>query len=141
MAAAPASTPDLASAALAAMRGCAANNYAVSVAIVGDEGELRVLVRGDGAAPHTADAAQRKAYTALTFRRPTEALVAMLAKSPDAAGLARLDHTLMVGGGLPIMRGGKAVGGVGVSGATGAGEDEKCAQIAVNALMAKGDGK
>ena len=141
MAAAPASTPDLASAALVAIRSCTANKYAVSVAIVGDEGELWMVMRGEGSAPHTAEAAQRKAYTALTFRRPTEAIVALIAKSPDAAGLEHLDHTLMVGGGLPIMRGGVVIGGVGVSGATGPGEDEKCAQIAVNALMAKGDGK
>src|ERR1700687_2692499 len=42
-----------------------------SVAVVDRTGRLRVFLQGDGAAPHNLELARRKAYTALTFQRPS----------------------------------------------------------------------
>jgi uncharacterized protein GlcG (DUF336 family) len=134
LAALPASIDVANQAALLAVHECAATGQKVSVAIVGPEGELRVLLRGDGAPPHSAEAARRKAYTAASFGRSTEELVTLIKNVPDAAGLTRLDNTLFVGGGLPIRRSGEVIGGVGVSGATGPGLDEKCARSAADFL-------
>jgi uncharacterized protein GlcG (DUF336 family) len=130
----PASVDMSNQAALLAVHECAATGQKVSVAIVGPEGEVRVLLRGDGAPPHSPDAARRKAYTSASFGRSTEELVTLIRTVPDAAGLTRLDYTLFVGGGLPVRRGGELIGGVGVSGANGPGLDEKCARRAADFL-------
>jgi uncharacterized protein GlcG (DUF336 family) len=123
---------------LLAVYACANAGHKVSVAIVGPEGEIRVLLRGDGAPPHSLEAARRKAYTSASFGKATEELMTLITTKPDAAGLTRLDNTLFVGGGIPIRRDAEIIGGVGVSGATGPGLDEKCARIAVD-FIEKGD--
>src|SRR5436309_14563492 len=43
----------------------------VSVAVLDRAGRLRVFLQGDNASPHNLELARRKAYTALTFRRPS----------------------------------------------------------------------
>jgi uncharacterized protein GlcG (DUF336 family) len=130
----PARVETSTAAALLAVQTCAATGQKVSVAIVGPEGEVRVLLRGDGAPPHSPEAARRKAYTSASFGKTTEELVTLITTKPDAAGLTRLDNTLFVGGGLPIRRGGEVIGGVGVSGANGPGLDEKCAHAAADII-------
>lgn len=124
-----------ADAALAAIRACAGKGQQVSVAIVGAEGEPRAILRGEGAPPHSVESARRKAYTAASFGKPTAELAALVASHPDAAGLTRLDDTLFVGGGLPLMRDGKSVGGIGVAGSNGAGLDEECARVGAARLI------
>ena len=51
-----------------ATEACKANGYAVSVTVVGRNGEILVQVRGDNTGPHTLENSMRKAYTARTFR-------------------------------------------------------------------------
>ena len=56
-----------------AMDTCKTNGYAVSVTVVGRNGEVLVQVRGDGTGPHTMENSMlensmRKAYTSRTFR-------------------------------------------------------------------------
>ena len=53
---------------------CKANGYAVSVTVVGRNGEVILQVRGDNTGPHTFENSFRKAYTARTFRSPSGAL-------------------------------------------------------------------
>jgi uncharacterized protein GlcG (DUF336 family) len=113
-----------------AVHRCAEAGHKVSVAIVGPEGDLRALLRGDGAPPHSVESARRKAYTAMTFGKSTEELAKLVTSMPDASGLTRLDGTMFVGGGVPIRRAGEVIGGVGVAGANGPGHDEKCAVAA-----------
>ena len=48
-----------------------ANGNRVSVTVVGREGEILVLLRGDGSSPHTVENSRRKAYTSRTFRIPS----------------------------------------------------------------------
>ena len=58
-------------AANAALAKCEEGGYRVSVAVVDRGGNVKVLLRGDGAGPHTQDSSVRKAYTASSIRRST----------------------------------------------------------------------
>jgi uncharacterized protein GlcG (DUF336 family) len=51
-------------AATAAQEKCKQDGYRVSVAVVDRAGVLKVLMRGDGAGPHSTDSSTKKAYTA-----------------------------------------------------------------------------
>jgi uncharacterized protein GlcG (DUF336 family) len=64
----------------AALTACGVNT---SVAVVDRAGRPRVLLQGDGAAPHNLELARRKAYTARTFRR-TSAEWAKLTETTNA---------------------------------------------------------
>src|SRR5947209_17239263 len=88
----------------------------VSVAVVDRAGRLRVFLQGDGAAPHNIELARRKAYTALTFRRPSAEWAKRTAEG-DIAGQRSLTDVIPLGGGVPIMIGNDAIGAVGLSGA------------------------
>ncbi|HZU90821.1 MAG TPA: heme-binding protein, partial [Stellaceae bacterium] len=50
---------------------CKAQGNRVSVTVVGRQGEVIVMLRGDNASPHTVENSRRKAYTARTFRIPS----------------------------------------------------------------------
>ena len=43
----------------------------VSVAVLDRADRMRVFLQGDNASPHNLELARRKAYTALSFRRPS----------------------------------------------------------------------
>ena len=96
-----------------------------SVAVVDRAGRLKVFLQGDNANPHNIELARRKAYTARTFRVTSAAW----AKRTETAnqGQRMLADVIPLGGGVPIMVGMEAIGGVGLSGAPGGQEqEEKC---------------
>jgi len=124
-------------AATAAQEKCRQDGYRVSVAVVDRAGVLKVLMRGDGAGPHSTDSSTKKAYTAASLRRPTGELAEMVAKTPAAQGLQYMnDNILILGGGLPIEIGGEVVGGIGVGGAPGGHLDAACAQVGLDSIGA-----
>ena len=103
----------------------------VSVAVLDRAGRLRVFLQGDGASPHNLELARRKAYTALTFRR-TSAEWAKRTAEGDVAGQRSLTDVIPLGGGVPIMIGDEAIGGVGLSGAPGGQpQEEACAKAGI----------
>jgi uncharacterized protein GlcG (DUF336 family) len=102
----------------------AGNN--VSVAVVDRAGRLRLFLQGDKAAPHNIELAQRKAYTARTFGRPSAEWAERTGAGSELAGQRQLEHVIALRGGLPIKVGDDTIGGIGVSGSTSAG-DEACA--------------
>jgi uncharacterized protein GlcG (DUF336 family) len=102
----------------------AGNN--ISVAVVDRAGRLRVFLQGDKAAPHNIELAQRKAYTARTFGRPSAEWAERTGAGSELAGQRQLEHVIALRGGVPIKVGDDTIGGVGVSGSTSAG-DEACA--------------
>jgi uncharacterized protein GlcG (DUF336 family) len=109
----------------------------VSVAVVDERGFDLVVVRGDGATWFTPDVARTKARTAAAFGRPTESLGSLKEGYPDlhdlvAEGLPFRPTALP--GGLPIKRGTRVVGGLGVSGAR-PDEDVELAQVALAAAV------
>lgn len=124
-------------AAAAALDKCKQDGYRVSVAVVDRAGVLRVLMRGDGAGPHTTDSSSKKAYTAASLGRPTSELADLIAKVPFLQALREMnDRILILGGGLPIQFGNEVVGGVGVGGAPGAHLDDACAQAGLDSIGA-----
>jgi len=124
-------------AAAAALDKCKQDGYRVSVAVVDRAGVLRVLMRGDGAGPHTTDSSSKKAYTAASLGRPTSELADLITKVPFLQALREMnDRILILGGGLPIQFGNEVVGGIGVGGAPGAHLDDACAQVGLDAIGA-----
>ncbi len=125
-------------AAAAALEQCTQNGHRVSVAVVDRAGVLKVLLRKDGAGPHTTDSSTRKAYTSASLRRPTSEFAQLIAKNPALQGLRDMNEKILIlGGGLPITMAGEVVGGIGVGGAPGAHLDEACAQAGLDAIGGK----
>jgi len=111
----------------AALAECGMNT---SVAVVDRAGRVRVLLQGDGAAPHNPELARRKAYTARTFRR-TSAEWAKLTETNNT-GQRMLADVIPLGGGVPINVGQETIGGVGLSGAPmGQAQEEACAKAGI----------
>jgi len=103
----------------------------VSVAILDRAGRMRVFLQGDNASPHNLELARRKAYTALTFRRPSAEWAKRTAEG-DVTGQRSLAEVIPLGGGVPIMIGEDAVGAVGLSGAPGGQpKEEACAKAGI----------
>ena len=115
-------------AAQSALAACRAKGALVAVAVTDRSGVVLAVLRDPLAGMHTADAATRKAWTAVSFRNATAVLERATAAGTDSAGIRQLPGVAMVGGGLPIAAAGKQLGGIGVSGAPSGAMDEACAQ-------------
>lgn len=113
-----------------AMEACKAMGYRVSVAVVGRDGQTIVMLRGDGAGLHTPEGAERKAYTAQTYRAPSADFLQRMQRDPAAHASETYSHVLALPGGLPIKAGNDVVGAVGVSGSPG--KDDDCGQAGIN---------
>jgi uncharacterized protein GlcG (DUF336 family) len=114
-----------------AIETCKANGYAVSVTVVGRNGEIIVQVRGDNTGPHTIENSFRKAYTARTFRAPSAALADRLKANP-ALSLIHLTNVIADQGALPIKLGDEVIGAAGASGAPGGEKDEACVKAGID---------
>ena len=123
-------------AANAALAQCEADGYQVSVAIVDRGGALKMLLKADGAGPHTVNSSWKKAYTAASLGRPTQELAQTIAENPETAGLRDMDpQILILAGGLPIIVNETLVGGIGVGGAPGGQFDVACAQAGLDVML------
>jgi uncharacterized protein GlcG (DUF336 family) len=92
---------------------------------VDDGGNLMALERLDGTFAAGANISIGKARTAALFKRPTRAFEDII-KNGRTAMVALSDFTPLQGG-IPIMVGDEVVGGIGVSGAATAQQDEELA--------------
>ena len=91
------------------------NGWRMAVAIVDNHGFLVYFERMADTQTASVDIAVDKAKAAAMFRRPTKAFEDGIAKGRNA--LLGLRGATPIEGGVPIMVGGKVLGGVGVSGA------------------------
>ncbi len=101
-----------------------------SIAVVDRAGRIKVWMAGDEGSPHNLELARRKAYTARTFRSPSAAW----AKRTETTnqGQRLLADVIPLGGGMPIMVGEDAIGGIGLSGAPGGQpKEEACASAGI----------
>ena len=112
---------------------CKTNGYAVSVTVVGRNGEVLVQVRGDGTGPHTMENSFRKAYTSRTFRIPSGEMVDRLKANPTL-GLIHLSNVIANQGALPIKVGEETIGAAGASGAPGGEKDEACVKTGIDKI-------
>jgi uncharacterized protein GlcG (DUF336 family) len=108
-----------------AIETCKANGYAVSVTVVGRNGEIILQVRGDNTSPHTMENSFRKAYTARTLRSPSGALAERVKADPTLPFI-HLTNIIAFQGALPIKVGDETIGAAGASGAPGGEKDEAC---------------
>ena len=120
-------------AARAALAKCRADGEKTSVTVVDHAGRQKVVLRDDGAAPHTAEHSFRKAYTALSYKTPSADYGKRAGEAKGVAiGPQLLPNITTAAGGVPIKVGGAVVGAIGVSGTPGSrggGEhDAGCAQ-------------
>jgi uncharacterized protein GlcG (DUF336 family) len=112
--------------AMAAMEQCRKDGFRVSVAVVDRAGNVQVLIRDNGAGPHTADTARRKAYTSASFGIASGEFATRVA-NPAAAALKDITGVIPLAGAVPIRAGKDLLGGVGVGGAPAGEKDEVCA--------------
>jgi uncharacterized protein GlcG (DUF336 family) len=112
------------------LKRAAAEGLTVSIAIVEPSGELSAFMRMDGAIYGSIYASQAKARTAARYRVPTAVREQQLlgGRLPILSN----DEVIAIGGGVPIVRGGKVVGAVGVSGGTADQDAALATAIAAN---------
>jgi uncharacterized protein GlcG (DUF336 family)/mannose-6-phosphate isomerase-like protein (cupin superfamily) len=95
------------------------------IAVVDDGGNLMTLERLDGTFAAGANISIGKARTAVMFKKPSKVFEDLINKGRTTM-VALKDFTPLQGG-IPIVVGGQIVGGVGVSGALSAQQDEELA--------------
>jgi uncharacterized protein GlcG (DUF336 family) len=120
-----------------ALDDCRARGYQVAVAVVDRFGVTQVMLRDRFAGPHTPSTAAGKAWTAVSFRAHTSDLVALSQPGMAQAGIRNLPQAVIIAGGRLIEAQGSLLGAVGVSGAPGGPEDDKCALAAIEAMRDK----
>ena len=91
------------------------NGWRMAIAVVDNHGALVYYERMDDTQTASIEVALDKARAAAMYRRPTKAFEDGIAKGRTA--LLGLRGATPIEGGLPIMVGGKVLGGIGVSGA------------------------
>ena len=108
------------------------HNWAVTISVVDDGGNLLWLQRLDGAAPISAHIAPAKARTAALGRRETKVYEDMINGGRVSFLSAPVLHGMLEGG-VPIVVDGQVVGAVGVSGVKST-EDAQIARAGIAAL-------
>lgn len=110
------------------------------IAVVDDGGNLMALERLDGTFAAGANVSIGKARTAVLFKKPTRAFEELINSSGKGRTvMASLENFTPLIGGIPIVVDGQIVGGVGVSGAASADQDEKLAIAGANSLTASAE--
>src|SRR5690348_13222090 len=102
------------------------------IAVVDDGGNLMALARLDGTFAAGANISIGKARTSALFKKPTKFFEDVI-KNGRTSMVALNDFTPLQGG-IPIVVDGQVVGGVGVSGAASAQEDEEVAMAGAAAI-------
>jgi glc operon protein GlcG len=109
-----------------------------AIAVVDVGGHTMYLERLDGTFPAGADISIGKARTAVMFKRPTRGIEETINKGRTAmVPVAEVTWFTPLQGGIPIMSGDQIVGGIGVSGASSAQQDEEVAIAGAMALQAE----
>src|ERR1035437_4453913 len=101
----------------AALADCQKQGFQVAVAVVDRFGVTQVLLRDRFAGAHTVPTATGKAWTAVSFRTDTSAMIAPTQPGMPQAGVLSLPGVTVIAGGVMVEAGGSLIGAVGVSGA------------------------
>jgi uncharacterized protein GlcG (DUF336 family) len=115
-----------------------ANGWPMAIAVVDSGGHLVLFQKGDQANLGAVALAQRKASSAVQFRRATKVFEELITGAPGGVRLLSLGPELVtVEGGVPLMQHGQVVGAIGVSGMQSF-QDGQVAAAGVRALAALG---
>ncbi len=109
------------------------NRWNVVITIVDVGGHPVSMERMDDTQLGSIQVAEQKARSAVFFRRPTKAFQDTLAAGGEGLRILKVEGAIAVEGGLPIIREGKIIGGIGVSGVTPA-QDGQIAAAGLAAL-------
>src|SRR5213594_899570 len=109
------------------------------IAVVDEGGNLMALERLDGTFAMGATISIGKARTAVLFKKPTRFFEELINKGRTA--MTAVDGFTPLIGGIPIIIDGEVAGGIGVSGAASANQDEELALAGANALAVPGRGE
>src|SRR5262249_570062 len=108
------------------------NKWNVVIVVLDSGGQLVMMQRLDGAQWGSVDIAHGKAKSAVALRRPTKALQDAVGQGGGNRRLLTIGYSVLEGG-IPIVVGGKLIGGVGVSGVLSQ-QDAQIAQAGIDAL-------
>ncbi len=101
-------------------------NWKLAVAVVDTAGDLVYFYKMDQTQAASVAIAIGKARTSARYRRPTEVFFNVM-QTPAGAYIGTLDPALVAAsGGIPLIEGGKIIGAIGCSGATGAQDAVAC---------------
>ena len=110
-----------------------ANGWKINAAVVDRGGNLMAFLRMPGAFIHSIEIAIDKAYTAASFGFSTKDWMPAIGHDEGMKfGFSARPRLIVFGGGLPVGQG-NWIGGIGVSGASEA-EDEECARAGLAAI-------
>ena len=125
-----------------ALEQCRKDGHKVTVTVLDHAARTKVVLRDDGARPHSVEHSLRKAYTALTYNSTSAEYGKRAAANPAGIGPQLLANITSAGGGVPIRAGNVLVGAIGISGSAGSQGisggtfDEKCAQAGIDRIAA-----
>lgn len=109
------------------------NNWQMAIAVVDNAGQLVAFARIDNTQTVSTEIAQDKAVSAAMYRRSTKELQDVLAKGAEGWRYLTFARMTAGEGGLPLSVDGKIIGGIGVSGGSGA-QDGQVAKAGSDAL-------
>jgi uncharacterized protein GlcG (DUF336 family) len=113
----------------AALAECKSKGFNTTVAVVDRAGQVLVVLRDEKATAQQVEMARRKAYTARMFRISTLEFQKRT-NDPYYAAQRNVSDILALGGGVPILAGTEAIGGVGSSGSNQE-QDDACAKAGI----------
>ncbi|KAJ8654847.1 hypothetical protein O0I10_009412 [Lichtheimia ornata] len=119
-------------AAQAVLQAARKGEHTVAVSVIDRNGKYRLLISDDNAGPQTEESAKRKAFTAVSFGRPTSNLTATA--GGDGVTIHDIPDTLFLAGGVPIIYEDLPIGAIGVGGAPSGDIDEQYARAGLAAL-------
>ena len=115
----------------AALEEAARQGVPITVAVVDDGGHLRGLMRQEGCSYFAIDVSRRKALTASQLKMPTHVLGEVAQKFPALqSSFASNPDIETLPGGVPVIREGRVLGGLGVAGGN-FGQDQSIAEKAI----------
>jgi uncharacterized protein GlcG (DUF336 family) len=102
------------------------------IAIVDDGGNLIAFQRMDDARLASVEIAQNKAWTAVAMKMPTSNLAKLAVPNGALYGINTTNHgrVVILGGGIPLVKDGRVMGAIGVSGSS-SDQDVEVARAAV----------
>jgi glc operon protein GlcG len=101
------------------------HDWKLNVAVVDSGGNLVAFQRMDGAQLASIQIAEHKARAAATFRRETKVFESAIQEKGNYYVMT-LDGVIGSRGGIPLVEGGKLIGGIGCSGGTGSQDEVAC---------------
>jgi glc operon protein GlcG len=101
------------------------HDWKLNVAVVDSGGNLVAFQRMDGAQLASIQVSEHKARAAVTFRRETKVFEEAVQLKQNYSVMT-LDGIVASRGGIPLIEGGKIVGGIGCSGGTGSQDEVAC---------------